>query len=139
MVLRNDVFTVVTPNNLWKEYSLQDGLYRCGRPTHPALKKLRLGKDIHFALDPFVNEELILPHPKMGISFGDSIATLKKQPVSGVAWILPKYKILPEGLLFNYRDKYHPLLNVSRKMPATELLAKLNELSKLMTCTNVRV
>ncbi|MCH8498642.1 MAG: hypothetical protein LAT63_09200 [Marinobacter sp.] len=139
MRLKDDVYTAVTPENLWKEYALHNGLYRCGRPSHPGLNKLRLGKDLHFASDPFIENELILPHPRMGISFADSIATLRRQPVKGVAWILRRNQMLPEGLVFNYKDKYHPLLNVSRPTPAPKLLELLNELSSLMQSTEIRV
>ncbi len=134
-----DLFTVVPPENLWVEFKESEGIFRCGRSTHPALKNLRLGKDLTFAVDPFAQEKLIVPNNCYGISFADSLATLKSQPVRGVAWIFPRGQTLPDGLVFNYRDKWHPLLNVSRPMTESKLLQTLNRLADMMRCTNMKV
>ena len=131
-----NLYTTVTPEELWNEFS---EVYRCGRPSHPNLKKLRLGKDLSFATDPLVQEKMVIPDPAKGISFADSIATLKSQPVSGVAWVLKSNKWLPEGLVFNYKDKWHPLLNVSEPMSESRLLQKLKELTGMMECTKIKV
>ncbi len=137
-VVSRNLYTVVSPGELWNTY--KNDLWRCGRPKHPALHKLRLGKDLYFAMDPFVPDNaLILPNEKYGISFSDSIEKLRSQPISGVAWKLELGKHLPEGLCFNYRDKDHPLLNVSRIMPANELVSLLGELSTIMENTSQRV
>ena len=139
MYSRKHLYTVITPERLWEEYSDEPGIYRCGRGSHPALKKLRFNKDLHCGIDPFVDDPLILPNPAMGISFADSIQTLKRQPVNGVAWLLPSGRQLPKGLVFNYKDKYHPLLNVEVPMPASEFKRLLDQLAKLMECTKIKV
>ncbi|EGQ8056190.1 hypothetical protein ACS6BV_004688 [Vibrio alginolyticus] len=119
---------------------LQNDVWRCGRGSHPGLQKLRLGKDLHYALDPFVPDNaLIIPNRKFGISFADSLEKLRKQLVSGRAWKLSVGKKLPEGLCFNYLDKDHPLLNVSKPMPARELQMRLEELAEIMINTNQKV
>ena len=133
-----DLYTVVSPKELWKVY--KSDVWRCGRSSHPGLQNLRLGKDLHYALDPFVPDNaLIIPNRKFGISFADSLEKLRKQPVSGLAWKLSVGKKLPEGLCFNFLEKDHPLLNVSRPMTASELQLRLKQLANIMTNTNQKV
>ena len=137
-IINQNYYTVISPEKLWEAY--RQDILRCGRGTHPGLQKLRLGKDIHFATDPFTpNNSMIIPNHKFGISFADSIEKLRKQPVSGTAWKLPFGKQLPDGLCFNYREKDHPLLNVSRVMPENEFISLLQKLSGLMENTKQKV
>lgn len=137
-IVNKDLYTVVSPKELWNVY--KNDVWRCGRSSHAGLNKLRLGKDLDYAIDPFIpNNALIIPNQKFGISFADSLDKLRKQPVSGRAWRLGVGKQLPEGLCFNFLQKDHPLLNVSRPMTAEDLILRLDKLSKLMINTNEKV
>lgn len=137
-IITKDLYTIVSPKDLWKIY--KNDVWRCGRGSHPGLNKLRLGKDLHHAIDPFVPDNaLIIPNQKFGISFADSLDKLRKQPVSGRAWKLGIGRQLPEGLCFNFLQKDHPLLNVSKPMTAKDLMLRLDQLSKIMTNTNQKV
>ena len=136
--VRKDLYTVVSPKELWKVY--KNDVWRCGRRDHAGLDKLRLGKDLDYAIDPFVPKNaLIIPNQKIGISFADSLDKLRRQPVSGRAWKLAVGKQLPEGLCFNFLQKDHPLLNVSRPMTAEDLILRLGQLNILMTNTHEKV
>lgn len=137
-IVSKNLYTVVSPKELWSVY--KNDVWRCGRNSHAGLNKLRLGKDLHYAIDPFIPDNaLILPNQKFGISFADSLDKLRKQPVSGRAWKLAVGRQLPDGLCFNFLQKDHPLLNVSRPMTANNLLICLEQLSKLMINTNEKV
>ena len=137
-IVSKNLYTVVSPKELWSVY--KNDVWRCGRNSHAGLNKLRLGKDLHYAIDPFIPDNaLILPNQKFGISFADSLDKLRKQPVSGRAWKLAVGRQLPDGLCFNFLQKDHLLLNVSRPMTANNLLICLEQLSKLMINTNEKV
>lgn len=133
-----DLYTVVSPENLWKVY--KNDVWRCGKGTSPGLNKLRLGKDLYHAVDPFVPDNaVIVPNQRYGISFADSLNKLRSQPVKGKAWKLPVGKKLPDVLCFNFLHQDHPLLNVSRPMSAKELLVCLEELAGHMINTHEKV
>src|SRR5579872_4873081 len=83
--------------------------------------------------------EMVLPDPHKGLSFADSIERLRAIPIRGVVWKLPKGKILPSGLLINYRTKDHPLINVARRMSDMDLMLKLKALSEMMERTEVTI
>ena len=59
-------------------------------------------------------------------------------PIPGRVWLLPRGSKLPEGLVINYKTIDHPLLNVSRKMTMSELIAKLKEVEAMMKDTGVK-
>jgi len=132
MITKKDHFITVYPRDLWKVFSDKNALYRAGSAAHPRFVNLRLGKDLKASHDPFVDDPLILPNPRGGISFSDSIETMKRHGLKGTPWVLPKGKIIPHGLVFNYIDKTHPLLNVSRPMRQSELVKLLKQLTLMM-------
>jgi hypothetical protein len=84
--------------------------------------------------------EVVVPDPTKGISFSDNVQRLSQNPIiSGHVWILPQTETLPEGLVFNVRDRVHPLLNVGRRMSLVEFVEKLRVLSVKMKYANVRI
>jgi hypothetical protein len=70
---------------------------------------------------------------------GCNLQRLRDIPVPGRVWLLPRDRQLPEGLVINYKTIDHPLLNVSRKMRMSELIAKLEEVETMMTDTGVKI
>ena len=52
---------------------------------------------------------------------------------------MPRDSELPDGLTINYKTIDHPLLNVSRKMKMSDLVAKLKELEAVMKDTGVKI
>jgi hypothetical protein len=80
--------------------------------------------------------QLVIPDATKGLSFSDSIERLTGIPIAGRVWLLPRGSQLPEGLIFNYRTKDHPLLNVSRRMSVVELTTKLTAVSSLLRPTD---
>lgn len=83
--------------------------------------------------------QIVLPDATKGLSFADSIERLARIPIAGRVWLLPRGSQLPEGLVFNYRSKDHPLLNVSRRMSVVELTMKLTAVSALLKPTDTNL
>ena len=83
--------------------------------------------------------EWVLPNATKGLSFSDSVQRLGRLRIKGVIWELSSPEELPDGLVINYKDKDHPLINVDRKMTAAMAIRLLNQLGKKMTRTKYKV
>jgi hypothetical protein len=73
------------------------------------------------------------------LSFSDSVETLAKKSLEGDVWVIPKGSRILGGLVFNIKDKDHPLLNVSRLKSVLELTALLTELATMMKPCDVKI
>ncbi len=137
-----DLYTQILPEELWKVYSSLDALFRGGgNSSSPRLlgpKGVR-ASDFHIVADPIERMEMVLPDTTKGLSFSDSIERLQGIPIKGTIWKLPKGSELPKGLVVNYKTKDHPLINVEYKMSVFDLMAKLKQLSAMMTKTEVKI
>jgi hypothetical protein len=96
-------------------------------------------KDLDVRLDPDTGLEMVYPNAMKGLSFSDSVETLAKKSLEGDVWVIPKGSRIPGGLVFNIKDKDHPLLNVSRLMSVLELTALLTELAAMMKPCGVKI
>jgi hypothetical protein len=74
-----------------------------------------------------------------GLSFSSNLQRLRDIPIPGRVWLLPRGSELPDGLTINYKTIDRPLLNVSRKMKMSDLVAKLKELEAMMKDTGVKI
>ncbi|WP_215396142.1 hypothetical protein [Rheinheimera oceanensis] len=136
-------YTTLGPQELWAFYRGLSGLYRgAGSSGSPKLVRANgpRSKDVTIVYDAEHEIEMVLPDRTKGLSFASSVEKLAKTPIiSGHVWLLPKGTMLPEGLIFNVKDKDHPLLNVSRKMSVSEFTEKLLVLSGKMVAANISV
>jgi hypothetical protein len=64
---------------------------------------------------------------------------LRKGKITGKVWRLPRNARLPPGLVVNYNDIEHPLINVAYKMSVDELVEKLKQLETLMENTGITI
>jgi hypothetical protein len=141
--LEDAKYTVLGPDELWAFYAGAPGIYRGGgnsstaklvRPDSPR------SRDITVIFDPEHEIQMVIPDRTKGLSFSDSIAKLARPPIiSGHVWMLPRSVALPEGLVFNVKDRDHPLLNVAHPMALVELTEKLKVLSTRMKYTHVQI
>lgn len=141
--LEDSKYTTLGPDKIWKFYSDLAGLYRGGGNSNSP-KILRAdgprAKDVTIIFDSNHEIEMVIPNPSKGLSFSSNIQKLANNPViSGHVWVLPKGESLPEGLVFNVKDKNHPLLNVSRKMSLSEFTEKLKVLSTKLEQTHIKI
>ncbi|MGI9282783.1 MAG: hypothetical protein ACR2PX_24570 [Endozoicomonas sp.] len=129
--VRSTLYTDLDPMDFWVEI-VNDSIYRSSRSkTHPNIKKIR-PIDVKSAVDPFVpKNKIIIPCSDKGVSFADSPATLRRKGFFRGQWIWEASPgPLPEGLVINYQNKTHPLLNVCRVMTEEEFLEKINTMIK---------
>ena len=137
-----DLYTELKPEEIWKVYRNVEALFRGGgnqgSPRLYGSKGVR-ARDFKIFFDHRENLEMVLPDKTKGLSFADSIERLENLPVRGTVWCLPKGTKLPKGLVINYKDLDHPLVNVEYKMTVLELMAKLKQLAILMEKTEVTI
>lgn len=135
-------FTTIGPDEIWKIYSNLHGIFRGGGNTKiPKIVRADgpRRKDLDIRLDPRTGLEMVYPNPVKGLSFSDSVETLARKSLEGQVWVIPKGTKIPSGLVFNIKDKDHPLLNVSKSMSVLELTALLTELASLMKPCDVKI
>jgi len=137
-----DLFTTVQPEDLWRVYADVSQLFRGGgSQSDPKLigPKGPRSSDFTIIYDPIERLEVVIPDPRKGLSFSDSIERLKRIPIRGAVWRLPKGSVVPRGLVFHFQTRDHPLLNVAERMTVIELSAKLLLLSKQLVITEARI
>lgn len=141
-LLQKGQFTTIGPDEIWKIYNNLHGIFR-GGGNAKAPKIIRADgprrKDLDVRIDPNTGLEMVYPNTIKGLSFSDSIDTLAKKALEGQVWVIPKGSKIPGGLVFNIKDKDHPLLNVSKSMSVLELTALLTELAALMKPCDVKI
>jgi hypothetical protein len=135
--------------NVWQVYTEQiakDGLLRGGGNMSSAkMFKSNNGEesvrpaDFKIAFDAASGEHIVYPDVTKGLSFSSNLQRLRDIPIPGRVWLLPRDSELPDGLTINYQTIDHPLLNVSRKMKMSDLVAKLKELEAMMKDTGVKI
>ena len=119
-----------------------DGLFRGGGNAASA-KLYKDGEvrpaDFDIQYDRGLQANVVSPNNSKGLSFASNIVRLEALPIRGKVWRLPREVPLPEGLVMNYRDAEHPLLNVAVQMKVSDLIEKLKQLQALMEYTGVTV
>jgi len=137
-IIDQDIWLELGPSDIWKHYNNLNYIIRgSGNSTSAKLDKYRQ-RDLSIEYNT-TGEVIICPSPTKGISFATTLERLESIPIRGYVWKLPKNSRIPEGLIFNVKDKDHPLLNVSRKMSENEFLIKLKDLSRHMVKTNYKI
>ena len=141
-LLKKGQFTTIGPNEIWKVYNNLYGIFRGGGNTQSP-KIVRADgprrKDLDVRIDASSGLETVYPNSIKGFSFSDSVETLAKKSLEGQVWVIPKGSKIPGDLVFNIKDKDHPLLNVSKPMSVLELTALLTELAALMKACDVKI
>lgn len=139
----NDLYTEVSPDEIWKLYSHLNGIFSgSGNTTNAKLiPKGPRARDFDIRYDDNEKMEMVYPNPTKGLSFSDSIERLRNIPIKGVVWILPKNTEIPKGLVINYKNNGtdHPLFNVGEPMSVTDLMLKLKYVASKMKSTNERI
>lgn len=142
MKSEDDLYTTLSPDEIWKVYWNIDFLFRGGgsrdNPNLIGTKGPR-ARDFDIRYDTEERIEMVFPNPRKGLSFSDNIPRLQSLGISGVVWKLPKNSIIPKGLVINYKTKDHPLINVQHKMSSLELEAKLKVIAQQMIPSEVRI
>lgn len=140
--LKQGQYTTVGPDEIWKLYNNLHGIFR-GGANQQSPKLVRADgprrKDLDVRIDPSSGLEMVYPNPTKGLSFSDSVEMLARKSLEGQVWMIPKGTRIPGDLVFNIKDRDHPLLNVSRKMSVLELTALLMELAALMKPCDVKI
>ncbi len=141
-LLKKGQFTTIGPDEIWKIYNNLHGIFRGGGNTKSP-KIVRADgprrKDLDVRIDPNSGLEMVYPNATKGLSFSNSIETLANKSLEGQVWVIPKGSKIPGNLVFNIKDKDHPLLNVSKSMSILELTALLTELASLMKPCDVKI
>lgn len=138
----SDTYTLISPGDLWKIYSSVHGIFRGGgSDSSPKLTGANgpRARDFDIVYDATEKCEIALPDQTKGLSFSSTIDRLRKIPIPGRVWVLPKGSQLPEGLMFSYRTQDHPLLTVSRRVTVLDLLSKLSAVADLLRLTDTRI
>ena len=140
----NDLYTEISPNEIWKLYSHLHGIFSgSGNTTSPKLisPKGPRARDFDIRYDHNEKMEMVYPNPTKGLSFSDSIERLRNIPIKGAVWVLPKDTDIPKGLVINYKNNKtdHPLFNVGEPMSVTDLMLKLQYVASKMKPTNERI
>jgi hypothetical protein len=143
------MYIQIQRENVWQVYTEQiakDGLLRGGGNTSSAkMFKSNNGEesvrpaDFKIVFDAASGEHIVYPDVTKGLSFSSNLQRLRDIPIPGRVWLLPRGSELPDGLTINYKTIDHPLLNVSRKMKMSDLVAKLKELEAMMKDTGVKI
>jgi hypothetical protein len=143
------MYIQIQRENVWQVYTEQiakDGLLRGGGNMSSAkMFKSNNGEesvrpaDFKIVFDAASGEHIVYPDVTKGLSFSSNLQRLRDIPIPGRVWLLPRGSELPDGLTINYKTIDHPLLNVSRKMKMSDLVAKLKELEAMMKDTGVKI
>ena len=143
------MYILIQRVNVWQVYTEQiakDGLLRGGGNMSSAkMFKSNSGEesvrpaDFKIVFDAASGEHIVYPDVTKGLSFSSNLQRLRDIPIPGRVWLLPRDSELPDGLTINYKTIDHPLLNVSRKMKMSDLVAKLKELEAMMKDTGVKI
>jgi hypothetical protein len=143
------MYIQIQRENVWQVYTEQiakDGLLRGGGNMSSAkMFKSNSGEesvrpaDFKIVFDAASGEHIVYPDVTKGLSFSSNLQRLRDIPIPGRVWLLPRDSELPDGLTINYKTIDHPLLNVSRKMKMSDLVAKLKELEAMMKDTGVKI
>jgi hypothetical protein len=143
------MFITIPGDSLWSVYTedkAPHGIYRGdGNASSPRTFRNVNGKgavrpsDFKIVFDPATKKDMVFPDPTLGLSFSSTVERLQRLGISGVVWRLPRKAKLPDGLVVNYNDIEHPLINVAYKMAVDELVQKLKQLEALMEKTGIRI
>lgn len=142
VLLKKGQFTTIGPDEIWKLYNNLHGIFRGGgNSISPKIVRADgpRRKDLDVRVDPNTGLEMVYPNPSKGLSFSNSIETLAAKALEGQVWVIPKGSKIPGGLVFNIKDKDHPLLNVSKPISVIELTVLLTELAALMKPCDVKI
>ena len=140
------LYVQILPDDVWSHYGNLAGIFRGdGNASSPRLVKQSGLRKSDFWTVEENNETYVLPHSKYGLSFSTTIERLEGKGdgvrIEGQVWIIEKGTMIPDGLCFNYdiSKPDHPLLGVSRKMPASDLIQLLDTLARRMKKTNYKI
>jgi hypothetical protein len=144
------MFITIPGDSLWSVYTKDkapDGIYRGGgNASSPRVVKTddegknsvrRSDFDIKF--DESTKTDVAYPNPTLGLSFSSTVDRLRIRKITGKVWRLPRNARLPPGLVVNYNDIEHPLINAAYKMTVDELVEKLKQLEALMENTGITI
>lgn len=133
-------YTTLQPGEVWKTYVGGKIFKGGGNSSEPKMVRQNRLRAADFDIQTDDNgAEWVMPNEKKGLSFADSIERLEKLKISGHVWELNDSQDLPDGLVINYKDKDHPLVNVSRKTSIAETIRLLNELGSRMVSTGQKI
>ncbi|VAW86532.1 hypothetical protein MNBD_GAMMA17-2272 [hydrothermal vent metagenome] len=140
----NNLYTEISPDEIWKLYSHVNGLFSGGGNTSSSKlisPKGPRARDFDIRYDDDEKMEMVYPNTTKGLSFSDSIERLRNIPIKGVVWMLPKDAEIPKGLVINYKNKDtdHPLFNVGEPISVTDLILKLKYIASQMVSTKERI
>jgi hypothetical protein len=140
----NDLYTEISPDEIWKLYSHLSGLFSgSGNTSSPKLLGIKgpRARDFDIRYDYDEKMEMVYPNPIKGLSFSGSIERLRKIPIKGAVWKLPINTEIPKGIVINYKNNEtdHPLFNVGKPMSVTDLILKLQFIASKMEPTNERI
>lgn len=142
IILVKGRFTTIGPDEIWKIYNDVHGIFRGGGNMN-APRIIRADgprrKDLDVRFDSNTGLEMAYPNSTKGLSFSDSVETLAEKLLEGQVWVIPKGSKIPGNLVFNIKDKDHPLLNVSNPMSVLELTALLTELAAMMRPCDIKI
>lgn len=142
MKSKEDLYTTIKPEDVWKVYQNIECLFRGGGNRTDAKligpKGVR-AQDFTIIYDDEERIDIVLPNIGRGLSFSDNIGRLERLGISGIVWKLPKDSIIPKGLIINYKTKDHPLINVEHKMSVVELEVKLKIIADQMIASDTRI
>jgi hypothetical protein len=136
-----NIYTTLQPNELWLVF--KKGVIYKGGGNNTEAKMVRQNRlraadfDIRYNTAKGINE--VHPNPSKGLSFSGTIDRLARLDIEGQVWQFDNTKQLPRGLVVNFNDMDHPLVNVDRVMLETEVIDLLCRLGKLMARTPYRI
>lgn len=135
------MYTTLAPHEVWSAYTNGKIFKGGGNSSEPKMvrqNRLRAA-DFDIETDAKTGVAWVLPNPRKGLSFSDSVQRLEQLKINGHIWEFPAPEELPDGLVINYKDKNHPLINVSRKMTEAMAIKLLVELGRKMRKTSYRI
>jgi len=142
MQLQSGRFTTIGPDQIWKVYCNLHGIFRGGGGSGSP-KIIRADgprrKDLDIRVDADTGLEMVYPNVTKGLSFSDSVEALARKSLEGQVWVIPKGTRIPAVLVFNVKERDHPLLNVSKPVTVIELTAILTELAALMRPCDLKI
>jgi hypothetical protein len=145
------MFITIPGDSLWSVYTEDKaprGLYHGGgddkspravRKNAEGQYRLKREKDFKIVFDEVSRKNIVYPDPTLGLSFSSTVERLQRLGIRGKVWRLPRKARLPDGLMINYNDITHPLINVAYKMPVEDLIEKLKQLEALMENTGILI
>jgi hypothetical protein len=142
MIESDDKYTTIQPEELWHVYSNVEAIFRGGGSANsPKLvgTKGPSARHLDIVYDSIECIEFVIPNRMKGLSFSGSIERLQRLNLGGDVWKLPRGATLPRGLVFNYLEKDHPLLNTGVRMSVMEFSAKALVLAQQMVRTGIRI